>query len=549
MCYRHTMTYDEGMSLFKTANYRAAAEQFADVTEADENNHKAWNALGICLSKTGQYDQADVCFENAVTLDPSNVTYKKNRDNNKIKVTNKKFNPKISKTTVPITDKKTPYNKPNSNFSKKNNSFSIFNIIRNILGFSEIQEENIQLKSFIQEIGASDALIVKKNIENLKFEENEAINRKKKLIQDIKGLEEKFLLSQSEILSLDEQLMLESFSLYKPHFAFSNSEEYKQKLDLIREYQKQMIKSGNAADASYEWTVKGSKSEGRKMVNDTIKLLLRSFNNECDYCVDHVKFNNIELFEKRITKSYEALNKLGRIMNIKISSEYKNSKISELYLSHEYQIKKQQEKEEQRRLKEEEREAQKSEKEIREIRNKIDKERKHFLKAISDLNHRLTSSIDPLEIANLKSKLEEFQSGLIDLDKEEKEVDYREKNAKAGYVYVISNIGAFGDDVFKIGMTRRLDPQERIDELSDTSVPFRFDVHALIFSDNAPDLEAKIQNHFHKSRLNKINPRREFFRANIEEIEEVIKNNFEKTLDFIKEVPAEEYRESMKISE
>ena len=127
-------------------------------------------------------------------------------------------------------------------------------------------------------------------------------------------------------------------------------------------------------------------------------------------------------------------------------------------------------------------------------------------------------------------------------------VDYREQNAKAGYVYIISNIGAFGENLFKIGMTRRLEPLERIDELGDASVPFSFDVHALIFSDNAPSLEAKIHEHFYKDRVNKLNNRKEFFRANINDIEKVVKEHYDNIVDIIKEAPAEQYRESLRMN-
>jgi hypothetical protein len=134
------------------------------------------------------------------------------------------------------------------------------------------------------------------------------------------------------------------------------------------------------------------------------------------------------------------------------------------------------------------------------------------------------------------------------LEEEEKIVDYREKNAKAGYVYVISNIGSFGDHVFKIGMTRRLEPMERIDELGDASVPFSFDVHALIFAEDAPSLESRIHAHFEVSKVNKINNRKEFFRATIDEIEKAVRESFDSSVDFIKTFPAEQYRESIRQS-
>ncbi|MBQ7916373.1 MAG: GIY-YIG nuclease family protein, partial [Firmicutes bacterium] len=126
-----------------------------------------------------------------------------------------------------------------------------------------------------------------------------------------------------------------------------------------------------------------------------------------------------------------------------------------------------------------------------------------------------------------------------------KNVDYREANKRAGYVYVISNIGAFGDDVYKIGMTRRLDPMERIDELGDASVPFDYDVHALIFSDDAPALESALHNAFEANKVNKINSRREFFKISLNEIKAVVAKNFDKTVEWIDVPEAEQYRLSI----
>ena len=127
------------------------------------------------------------------------------------------------------------------------------------------------------------------------------------------------------------------------------------------------------------------------------------------------------------------------------------------------------------------------------------------------------------------------------------DLDYREANQRAGYVYIISNIGSFGENVYKIGMTRRLDPQERIDELGDASVPFNFDVHAMIFSDDAPALEAALHKAFENRKVNMVNQRREFFNVTLAEIKEVVKKNFDKTVEFIDIPDAEQYRISQKM--
>lgn len=296
------------------------------------------------------------------------------------------------------------------------------------------------------------------------------------------------------------------------------------------------------------WQVNGSQSEGRKLVNDMQKLVIRSFNNECDYCVDNVKFDNIQLGEKRIRQSFDACNRLGRVMTVRLSEHYLDLKLDELRLAHEYQVKKQEEKEEARRMREELRQQQKLEQEIRAAREKIAKERKHFAAALKDLNSRLVKASTEEERQLLSIKIAEVAASTASLDSEEKVIDYREQNAKAGYVYVISNVGAFGEGVYKIGMTRRLDPMERIDELGDASVPFWFDVHAMVFSDNAPALEAKLHLHFAAGRLNKVNGRKEFFRADIADIESVIRANYDAVVEITHAAPAEQYRESLRMA-
>ncbi len=398
-----------------------------------------------------------------------------------------------------------------------------------------------QLKQAIENLG----LQKEKANQDLSAAQTEFTKRWQGFDQQLKELAKQIELRKKEIIVLDDDILLESFALYKPQFKFQTSEEYKLRLDACRDKQKQLIKDGIAVKANEGWTVNNSKSEGKKMVNDMKKLLLRSFNNECDSCVDNVKFNNMEVNVKRIEKSFEELNKLGRIMQANIVETYKKLKYEELYLAFEYQQKKQEEKEEQKRVREELREQQKLEQEIRQAREKIAKEKKHFTKAISELESKLKEAKNDSERALVLEKLDEVKGQYSELEKEEKVIDYREKNAKAGYVYIISNIGSLGENVYKIGMTRRLEPLERIDELGDASVPFEFDVHALIFSENAPALEAKLHEHFYKSRVNKLNDRKEFFKADILEIEKVVKENYDKVVDVVKEASAEQYRESL----
>lgn len=413
---------------------------------------------------------------------------------------------------------------------------------------AELKERYVQQKALAKKYGAMEVLEVQQLVEHEKALLEATRLQVKTTEQEIASLQKQASEQRGQILVLEETLLLESFALYEPKFKLSTSHEYKTRLDTVRERQKAMIKAGDAATGNMGWEVNGSKAEGRKLVNDMVKLVVRSFNNEADFCVDNVKFDNIELGEKRIRKSFETCNRLGRVMTVRLSAEYLNLKLDELRLAHEFQVKKQEEKEEAKRIREELREQQKLEQEIRAAREKITKERKHFSAALRDLNLRLEKVTDEEERVLLLAKITEVEAGKVALDSEEKLIDYREQNAKAGYVYVISNIGAFGEGVYKIGMTRRLDPMERVDELGDASVPFWFDVHALVFSENAPALEAKLHERFAAGRLNKVNGRKEFFRADIIEIEAVIRANYDAVVEVTREASAEQYRESLRMA-
>ena len=422
------------------------------------------------------------------------------------------------------------------------------NAIRLAGELSSLQKKHTELEQLAKECGA---LEVQKIRERIKAEEdslNQIQSRSVEATKELRALEQTLLSVRQQILVLEETVQLETFALYVPKFRFTNSSEYKDRLDKIRAQQKALIKSGDAATGNMNWEVNGKKSEGKKLVNDMVKLVIRSFNNECDFCVDNVKFDNIELGEARIRKSFEACNKLGRVMTVSLTSSYLSLKLDELHLAHEFQLKKQEEKEDAKKAREELREQQKLEQEIRAARDKIAKERKHFAAALKNLQSRLALASDELERSELQARIDEIQVKRDELDQEEKVVDYREQNAKAGYVYVISNVGAFGEGVYKIGMTRRLEPMDRVDELGDASVPFWFDVHAMVFSENAPALEAKLHDRFAAGRLNKVNGRKEFFRADIKEIEAVIRSNYDAVVEVVHDAPAEQYRESLRMT-
>lgn len=410
----------------------------------------------------------------------------------------------------------------------------------------KLMEENSRLKQLLT---PEQEHLFNLEEETLKLKEEVAAleQQKSSLLASVENLDKSIREKEKDLIQLDDEILYQSFSLYKPLFDFANSDQYKQKLEEIRNQQKQMIKDKSAVSYFDGWTVDGSKVKGRQMTNDNIKQILRSFNTECDNIVDKVKFNNIDNMKERLRKSYDTLNKLNSTNRISITNTYFQLKLDELSLAYEYQKKKQEEKEEQKRIRAELREQAIVQKELEEARKNTLKDKEHFEKALAKIISQLElESIEENREVLVDKKLQ-LEKTLNDINQKLSDIDYRQNNQKAGYVYIISNLGSFGENVYKIGMTRRLEPEERIDELSDASVPFNFDIHAMIFTEDAPKLESALHKAFENKKVNMVNLRREFFNVTLDEIKKVVQENFDKTVEFIDTPSAEQYRESQKI--
>lgn len=358
------------------------------------------------------------------------------------------------------------------------------------------------------------------------------------------NLKNEIQIKKKELIILDDETLYQDFGLYSPIYDLVNSEAYKDKIAIIRQRQKDMIKNDTACTYSKNMTLNNSLSKGQKMVKDNVKQALRTFNNECETVTAKVKFSNIESIRNRIVKSKESLEKLNKAMDIQISEEYLDLKLQELNLCYEYALKKQQEKEAAKEERERLREEAKLAKEIEEARKSIRKEQNHYQNALKMVTQQIEKA-SPEELPDLNAKKLEIENKISEINAAIKDIDYREANKRAGYVYIISNIGAFGENVYKIGMTRRLEPLDRVNELGDASVPFNFDVHAMIFSDDAPSLENALHKAFEDKKINMVNQRREFFNVTLDEIINEVQKNHDKTVDFIRIPQAEQYRESM----
>lgn len=343
--------------------------------------------------------------------------------------------------------------------------------------------------------------------------------------------------AESEINSIESNVITSHYD-FSDYDALS-SEDCKNKLALLKNKEKDFIKSNNAV------LIKSTAS--KKVVNNNVKQLLRCFNCECDNVLLNLSVKNIDSSRSKITKSFETLNKVFETDEISLNSEMLSFKLDELNLVYMQEKKKEEEKEIQKAIKEQMLEEQKVLREIEKQKKQIEKDESQFRGEVSRLMKYMQNTDNDIEKQLYVDKIKELEDKLKELETEKADVTLREQNAKAGFVYIISNIGSFGEDIYKIGMTRRLEPMDRINELSSASVPFAFDVHAMIFSNDAPALESQLHQHFKANSVNKVNYRKEFFKVSIDEIESFVKENYNELVEFTKIPLAKEYRESIVI--
>jgi len=346
-------------------------------------------------------------------------------------------------------------------------------------------------------------------------------------------------LLKEEVGIFNDQIEFANVSFYEPHFDFDSSEDFKLKIKEVRDRQKILISDKTAIEALVAIEVGNSKAKGRQLLNKQIRLSLRAFNNECDAAIGNIRWNNVDQMQKRIERSREALDKLNESLSVVISDEFYELKIKELLLSHEYRESKQAEKEKSSELKRLQREEQKllkdaenANKEESKYQKLLDAAQKQAEKAAGEKLEALKSEIAQLGLSLAEAK-----------DNSERALSMAQKT-RAGHIYIISNRGSFGEDVIKIGMTRRLDPIDRIKELGDASVPFTFDLHALIYTEDAPALEGQLHDIFDEYRVNLVNNRKEFFRVPLSKVHAEIKK-INEGVDFIFDAEAREYKESV----
>lgn len=337
------------------------------------------------------------------------------------------------------------------------------------------------------------------------------------------------------IVETEDLALLQEAGIYKYRHPLTDAVAYQKELAKIDELIKAMTrKDGGAVLATTSWTVNGSAGQGRTMVRDFSKLMLRAFNAEADNLVRGLKPYKVDAAIERLRKVAEVIERLGKTMNIRIAPEYLRVRVRELELTADFLQKEAEEKEVERVERERLREERKVQLEIERERARLEKERQHYTNALE----ALVAKGDDAGAARLREQLGDVQRAIED-------VDYRAANIRAGYIYVISNLGSFGEQMVKVGMTRRLDPMDRIRELSDASVPFNFDVHALFFSKDAVGIETAMHTRLTEQRVNLVNQRREFFRATPLQAKAHLADLAGELLQFQDVPEALEYRESL----
>ncbi|MBS4931768.1 MAG: DUF4041 domain-containing protein [Clostridiales bacterium] len=354
----------------------------------------------------------------------------------------------------------------------------------------------------------------------------------------------------SDFNDLNKELSTLNNTVIEKYYSFSNydgitSQDCQNKLILLKQQEKEMRIKNKDIKISDSLNTK-TRTEIR--TEKLIRQALRCFNAECDNIIMNVELKNVDSMRNKVQKSFDTINQLYSSNGLELSYDLLKLKLEQVTLIYTQMLKAIQEREIQQEIKEQMKAEAKAEREIEEQKRKVEKDLKQHISQVNRLMKFMQKTQLDAERQLYIDQIKELEEKIKILEADKEKIIEREANAKAGFVYIISNIGSFGEDIYKIGMTRRLEPMDRIKELSSASVPFEFDVHAMIFSSDAPELENMLHKHFSEYAVNKVNPRKEFFKISLDDIEKVVKEKFDNTVQFTKIPLATEYRQSLEIS-
>ncbi|MGW7681642.1 DUF4041 domain-containing protein [Kribbella sp. NPDC054772] len=374
-------------------------------------------------------------------------------------------------------------------------------------GKKRLEQENEQLRGLVEQLGGMDALTIAAETDRLRGELDQVRSAVSSARLDVANAQAELAAVRQGIIETNEVATLQEVGLYEYSHPLQDAVAYKARLSDLKDRYKVLARGDGAVTATTDWQVNNSARAGAKMVREVSKLMLRAYNAEADNCVRTVRPHRRAASVERLTKARETIARLGQSMSIRISEDYHALRVEEVLLTADYLSKVDEEKERIRAQREQQREEEAARREFEREKARLLKERTHYETALA----RVRASGDAAAIEKLEAQVAEIEASITG-------VEEREANIRAGYVYIISNIGSFGQNMIKIGMTRRLDPLDRVRELGDASVPFRFDVHAVIFSEDALGLESALHTAFAEQRVNKVNLRREYFHATPAEV-------------------------------
>jgi hypothetical protein len=354
---------------------------------------------------------------------------------------------------------------------------------------------------------------------------------------------------QQELRELEAKAYLQSIDYYEQKYDFISSGDYIIRLENIKLKQESMRKNNQAFICDTQWKIgegKKGEKEGKKMTDELLKLVEFSFETQCKYAIKEVKYTNVDNLKQKINKSFEKINRYLKKINCRVSVEYLQLKLIELDLQYELEDKKQEEKEREQELKRQNREREAIEKARQKAEEAEEREKLHQQEL--DIVRQEIEQVAQAEVE--KRKQLELQIQKLERQIAEDRSDREKANrVKWGYIYIISNIGSLGRDVYRICRTNRQKEDEYIRDMKPV-VPFEFDKHFKIFSEDVFDTLEKLHERFADKRVNEVNPRREFFKVSMDEIEQAVKEIARQTgvlrIDEFERTPqAYEYRQTL----
>jgi hypothetical protein len=322
---------------------------------------------------------------------------------------------------------------------------------------------------------------------------------------------------RKEVSYLEEEAEIQAFGFYEPIYNFIVSDDYMHQLRSIRQQQRHMITNDLAILCPVGWTVGDSKKDGEKLVKNFKKLILKIFNAECDEIIKGVKIGRVELAQARIEKQFASLNKISQVIQCSIVNDYLSLKIRELQLQYELEIKKQEEREIASQVKKEKKEREEIEKAEVEIREAEERERVYQQELDEIQQKQMQLALTESEKAELELKVEGLTSLLEQAGVDREAAEARSRMIRSGHIFIISNIGSFGRNMYRICATRSVNEDSYISTMTPV-VPFPFDIHFKFFSGDVNKTLKDLYDRFQDRRVNTANLRRDFFHASFEDI-------------------------------